>query len=934
MPDDEPNTTPPPEDPWSTPPPPPAGWEPATPPAALPPWAPQPNEDQTVDPGDRSRFDAPAGPADPWRIPPQPPWDPANEPPPSEPTVTDFPSTYYLPIPRTEPDPGVPPRGADPNATAFDLPPSATSPRSTPRPPEARPPIGPARPPGAPPSMYDEPWRRETAQRGGAGGRRLRLRPILVGVAGLAVAALVAAGIVVLSRHGTRHTPAAPAAELAGKIFTTDPGATTDGRDQSLTGVATNGSTLVAIGGEGDGVSFRPEFLVSSDAGRSFRLAGVRTLSGGEPPYGDAPKQIVAGNGAWVALGSRSDGTTVWTSRDGRSWVRQPDAAGTAFGRDDRIGRVVAVGTGFVAVGSTSAKGDFSDPTPVVWRSTDGRRWDRVTGGQLNLPSAGGTLSLVGAATHGDTLIVHGLGRGTGAHPKPVDGLWRSTDAGRTWETVEVPSPGGGAGYGIAATSSSLFIAREAEDKSGRYAAVYASADARTWTPAGQIRLPGYRRLLRFNGSPSGLAALAGAGRDSTLVHSVDGRSWQSAGTVPLSSDRILADVTQTPGQTILVGRDNTGTDADPMMIVRDGQGQDVRTSPASAGAVQPDQAVEAVRAANRLVVAVGSANGDPAVWASADGNSWRRAQTIARSGTQRLTAVTAGDAGWLAVGYDGTAPRHPLVLTSQDASSWQAADQSGIFRASGHAALTTYAATMGPAGYVIVGEDGYSAAAWFSSDLKSWERGTAPDEKALKGTGTAGRWMRDVAGGPSGYVAVGGLNDPSVRGAKPSRPAVWTSVDGRRWRLQQLPLPGGSLGAWFDHVAAKGPAVVASGTATGPSGTRAFAFSSADGGRTWQQVSLPGGDGTDASVTATAATSSGFVITGTTGNPGSADVTVWRSADGRTWTSQRPQGTGLSGKGEQRLTGLTTVGTDLLGVGTTADHTGQQPTLWRRPLG
>jgi hypothetical protein len=755
-------------------------------------------------------------------------------------------------------------------------------------------------------------------------------------VAGVVVVALAAGGVFLLSGNGSRPAVSAgPPAQLAGRLFATGPGATTDGLDQSLTGIAANGSTVVVVGGESDGVSFRPEFLVSADAGRSFRLAAVQTLSGDEPPYGDAPKQIVAGNGAWVALGSRPNGTTVWTSRDGKNWIRQPDAAGTAFGRDDRIGRVVAVGSGFLAVGSTSTKADFGDPTPVVWRSADGRRWDRVTGGQLNFPTAGGTLALVGAAARGDTVIVHGIGRAPGRHPKPIDGLWRSVDGGRTWEAVQVPNPGGAGGYGIAATSAGLFVAREAQDKSGRYAAVYVSVDARTWTAAGQIRLPGYQRLLRFNGSPSGLAAVADTGRDSALVHSADGRSWQSAGNVPLSSDRILADVAQAGGQTVLVGRDNTGTDADPMVVVRDGQGQDVRASPTSAGAVQTDQAVEAVGAANGRVMAVGSANGDPAVWSSAGGRSWQRAQTITRSGVQRLTSVTAGNSGWLAVGYDGTAPRHPLVLTSEDGSRWQDADQAGSFRPKAHTALTTYAATIGPAGYVVVGEDGLSAAAWFSSDLKTWQRGTAADKKTLNGTGTTGRWMRDVAGGAFGYVAVGGLNDPAARGGRPSRPAVWTSADGRRWTLRQLPLPGGTIGAWFEHVAAKGAVVTATGTATGPSGTRAFAFVSADGGRSWQQVSLPGGDETSAGagVDAAAATSTGFVITGTTGNPGSADVIVWTSADGRTWASERPRGTGLSGRGDQRLTGLAAVGGDLIAVGTTADHAGQQPTLWRRPL-
>jgi hypothetical protein len=937
MPDDEPSADPPPDDPWAFPPP-PAGWGQAHdgPPAALPPWAAPPAQPQAenveapYDPGE-TRFDE----SDPWRIPPQPRWDPAHEPPPSQQTVTGVPApesarggpapTYRTPEP---PDQAFPPP-AEPPATVFDLPPSATSPRSTPRPP-----VGSqqdARAPGASANVrFDEPWRRESPV-----GRRRAVRPrtLLAAVAGIAVVALIVGGVFLLRAESPKRTPpAGPPAQLAGRLFAADPGATTDGRDQSLTGIATNGSTVVAIGGENDGVSFRPEFLVSADAGRSFRLAAVRTLSGDEPPYGDAPKQIVAGNGAWVALGTRPNGTTVWTSRDGRGWVRQPDAAGTAFGGNDRVGRVVALGSGFLAVGSTSAKGDFTDPTPVVWRSADGRRWDRLTGGQLNFPSAGGTLTLVGAAARGETVVAHGVGRGPKPHPKPIDGLWRSNDGGRTWEAVTVPSPGGAGGYGIAATPAGLFIAREAEDKSGRYAAVYASVDSSTWTAAGQIRLPGYRRLLRFNGSSSGLAALAGTGRDATLVHSTDGRSWQSAGNVSLSSERILADVAQTPGQTVLVGRDNTGTDADPMMVVRDGQGQDVRAPLGSAGAVQPDQAVEAVGTANRLIVAVGSSNGDPAVWHSADGRSWQRAQTTTRAGMQRLTSVTGGLAGWLAVGQDGTAPRHPLVLTSRDGSSWQRTDGAAVFRAKGDSALTTYAAAMGPAGYVVVGEDGFSAASWFSPDLKSWERGTAPDRKALKGTDTTGRWMHDVAGGPSGYVAVGGLNDPTAHGAKPSRPAVWTSADGRRWTLRQLPLPGGSVGAWFDHVSAKGSVVVASGTASVPSGSRAFAFLSVDGGRSWQQVSLPTGDDTSAAVDTSSSTPKGFVIAGTTGQPGSADVVMWTSADGRTWTASRPRGTGLSGRGDQKLTGLTAVGTDLLGVGVTADHTGRQPTLWHRP--
>jgi hypothetical protein len=132
----------------------------------------------------------------------------------------------------------------------------------------------------------------------------------------------------------------------------------------------------------------------------------------------------------------------------------------------------------------------------------------------------------------------------------------------------------------------------------------------------------------------------------------------------------------------------------------------------------------------------------------------------------------------------------------------------------------------------------------------------------------------------------------------------------------------------------------VATGTATTSSGRTAFAFVSPDAGASWQEVRLPkagqdGADSSDRNSTATAltATPHGFVIAGAAGRSGRADVVLWTSADGRAWVAQTPQGTGLSGRGDQWLTGLTAAGADLLGVGINADHRGEQPTLWRRPL-
>ncbi|MDN3357994.1 hypothetical protein [Actinomadura sp. DC4] len=935
MPDEEPSADPPPEDPWSSP---PAGWGPATPPAALPPWAPTPNEDQTVDPSEQPRFEDPAAPSDPWRIPPQPRWDPAAEPPPAEPTVTDAPAmppTYYLPLPQTEPNPAFPPRGADPNATAFDLPPSATSPRSTPRPPESRPPMPPARPPGPPPAVYDEPWRRETAQRQRTGRRGLPLRPILIGVAGLAVVALIAAGAVVLTRHGAHDAPAGPAAKLAATTFAPDPAAKSDGRDQELVGVASAGSIVVAIGGEADTADYRGEFLVSSDGGRSFRLADVRTPDGAEPGYGDTPRVVAGSEGAWVALGGSRTGTAVWTSRDARTWTRQPDSTGAVFGHD-KITRVARTSSGFVAVGDTSQKGDYSDAVPVVWLSSDGRQWERLGNDQLKMSLSGGPLSLIDVAAHDNAVIVYGWT--TDAKGLVTqDGVWRSADGGRSWAAADVPHPKGTAGPGIAigATSDGFVAGRNASSKSERYGVIMTSADGDRWQPAGEIHLPGYGGLQRLSGSDRGLAAVIGADKKVLLARSEDGRTWQNGGEVPTSSGRTVEGVAVTAGATIVAGREDDGQDTDGVLAVRDTLGQEVPVDvSAIAGADQPDQTVTSVAAGPDLQVAVGGTNGDGAVWTSPDGTRWTRAgdsgQALARPGKQRLINVTPGGAGWVAVGYDAG---RPLVVTSADGTSWRAAE--GFDPGSGHVA--TYAAAAGKAGYVVVGESGFSAGAWFSPDLKSWKAGSGGD---LGGKATANRWMRGVVATPSGFVAVGGLSDPAVKDAPQGRPAVWTSADGRKWTLKELPQPAGSLEGWFDRVAVRGGTLVATGTATTSSGRTAFAFVSSDGGVSWQEVRLPraGQDGADSSdhsslSTAVTATPRGFVLAGTAGRPGREDVVLWTSADGRSWSAQAPEGTGLSGRGDQWLTGLTTLGSDLLAVGISADHTGERPTLWRRPL-
>jgi hypothetical protein len=925
-PEEDPDSVPPADDPWSYPPPPSDDWAQA----AVPPWSePSPYGPAAAEP-------APQNSADPWRIPPQPPWNPADDPLPPAPPAPSPPPPTYREVPPPPPTvPEFPARAPDQaERTMFDLPPSATAPRSTPRPP-----MGPAHNTQFPGTQgdvrFDEPWRREAPVRQRVG---IRPRVVLFWVAGVVVAALVAGGVFVLTGKDQKEQgPSTPPAQLAGRLFAADPAATADGRDQELTSVAAFGSTVVATGDEYGSVNSRGEFLVSTDGGGSFRLADVRRSDGKEPPYGDVPRVVAGGSGGWVAFsGGAPAPTVVWTSRNGQSWTRQPDTAGAEFGRNDRVFKAVRTAAGFVAVGDTSAKGDFSDSTPVVWLSSDGRAWERIPADQLKMTLNGGAFSLMDVVAVGNTVLAYGWAL-NGEKKVVADGVWRSADGGRGWTAVSVPQPKGtgSTGMAIASTGSGFVLVRGAARPSGKkgefYGVVLASPDAQRWTQTGEIDVPRYKALLRMAGSERGLAAVVVTDDKKTvLMRSSDGRTWQASGEVP-QEGRTLQGVAVTAGATIVALRDASGPDVDAELAVRDTQGReipiDLNRVP---GASQPDQTVTSIASGGGHVVAAGSTNGDAAVWTSPDGRQWSRAHADARAftrpGLQRLQEVTWGAGGWLAVGDDGQSQRRPLVVSSPDGTTWAAADDAGAFKGGHDAVPHTVAVASGPHGYVVVGDEGPSAVAWHSADLKSWERGSGD----LAGKAASNRWMRSVAAGSFGYVAAGGLNDPAT--SSPGRPAVWSSADGVKWTLQRVPLPSGAVQATFDTIVAKGGVLVAGGTAKSANGEFAFAFTSPDSGRTWQEAKLPGVTQTALGTPATA-TPAGFVIAGVTGQWGSTNVVLWTSSDGRTWRLERPGGTGLAGPGDHWLTSLTTVGGDLLTTGVAADHRGEQPTLWRRPL-
>lgn len=754
-------------------------------------------------------------------------------------------------------------------------------------------------------------------------------RILLAGGAALAAVALAAVGgIMILSGSGGQSPRGAgQGARPADQVFAGDPAATGPGHDERLNSVAAVDSTVVAAGAESGNIADRAEFLVSADGGTTFRLAAIRTPSGVDNAYGDTPRLISGGAGGWVAIGSRQGDPTIWTSKNGTSWVRESDTAGGSFLATDRVKRLTSTGSGFIAVGDASAKGDYSDARPVVWLSSpDGSRWERLT--RLGPSITGGAVSLTEVVSLGNVVLAHAYGSQPSGSTGSVDTIWRSTDSGRTWAEVSVPQSPGSFGIALAATSSSLLLGQNIFAGNQHSALISASTDGTQWSKAGEINLPGFGALIHLSSSSRGQVATVLGDHKLLLARSENGQLWQSAGSVDAPSTRSFGETAATAGNTILVGSESGSQFDSGLLTVLDSQGHassiPLGTIP---GAAPADRQINGLASADGRSVAVGSSNGDAAIWTSDDGRKWTRGTTdLTGPGRRHLLGVTSGKAGWLAVGFTGRDAQQPLVLTSANATAWQSST-SFASGPSGH--LVPFAAASGPTGYVVVGEDGSAGAVWHSADLRSWERGTGATPGDLTGSK---RWMRSVVGTSFGWVAAGGVNDPAVPGAAANRPAVWTSADGRTWAAQQLPLPAGAAWASLNNVVAAGTAVLAVGTGSTPTGVTAFAFVSADGGKTWQQSPLPQAAGTTIEVAAVA-TPRGFVISGGTGSLGTEHVLLWSSADGRDWRLERPQGPGLSDTGDHRMAALSVNRTRLLAIGQTADYLGEHPTIWDRPV-
>jgi len=686
------------------------------------------------------------------------------------------------------------------------------------------------------------------------GRRRRRVATVVLPAA--VVATVAAASITLLTSHGPRSSQATgskPASRRASQTIGMYYGQQQRGVFQQIDAVTDHDGTIVTTGSQTSDGQVRQQFFVSTDGGASWQLAAVRAAGGSQPPLGHAATLIAEGPKGWLAVGPQA----IWTSGDGLSWT---------------LAAMHGIAPGQVRVLTGTANG-FLAGGAAVWVSRNETNWTAV---RPELAPGETLRTITSAASRGpDTLISGTIARGAATYA----GMWLSTDAGSSWTRVTPPAD---AIVGLGSDAAGFLAVRPG-------GVAYFSQNGTQWQYAGTIDPAGGWSPTAVNGFT--VTGKNTAGEIVAYTSTGTGATWTPTGS--LGTGSTLSPAVAVGGTVVAAGSTTASGVGQRGVLLEADRAGTVRSVPLTGilGAVVPELAVNDMAAAGDVQVAVGSANGYPAIWRRQRGGSWTLVSTsVLTSGQDHLaalTGVTRGAKGWLAVGAPG-----PLVFTSADGITWQPAAGSIAQGLTGASAVT---AAAGPAGYIVAGK----ASVWWSPDLTSWSQASGIDGQVLA-----------VAASAHGFVSVGSRNGD---------PAAWTTSDGQSWTAIVLPLPAGASSAALQRVAVNGNQVAALGQAITAGGVVPFAELSLNGGAAWLQAPFAS-PGPDTAFTALVAGSRGFTAVGQYGPPGQASPAAWTSADGTAWAQSRLGGLNAT----YHITALVPAGTATTAIGSIATQRSQ----------
>jgi hypothetical protein len=245
---------------------------------------------------------------------------------------------------------------------------------------------------------------------------------------------------------------------------------------------------------------------------------------------------------------------------------------------------------------------------------------------------------------------------------------------------------------------------------------------------------------------------------------------------------------------------------------------------------------------------------------------SWSQASGTGFSATDQVSDALVMGATIVAVGAsdDAAGAGAAAAWWSTDGTVWELADA-----LPGAAQATIESVAEGPGGLVAVGfsyaADEVRPVVWRSTDGRSWQLVEHPN--------LAHGEMGSVAGGPTGYVAVGTGPDAA--------PLVWLSVDGAEWS-GAAPMAGAEAGATINGVYPFEGGFVGYGTSADG---RAQLWHSADG-LGWAPAEGLASE-VDSSVSDVTAGDGRLVAVGAHYEGALARTLAWTSADGLSWQVQ-----------------------------------------------
>ncbi|MDN5727067.1 MAG: glycoside hydrolase, partial [Propionibacteriales bacterium] len=695
----------------------------------------------------------------------------------------------------------------------------------------------------------------------------------------------------------TSEPPAPPPFPVS--QFAPIPNQRTTGVDDVIDEVAADGDFVVGLGWT-SGDTYASTYRWSEDGGRTWQETEVsrelRELWN--------VSHLTRTPTGWWALARDEDGYVSVTSTDGKAWSMAKIDKAVLDPSNTYLSEVVLSGDKLIAGGSISpATGDLE---VGFWTSLDGTDWKRSGGrGKGNLNSV---------AIQGNTVVAVGSKTGSGDE-QTIPVVWRSADAGATWREQPRPEVG---------RTDSEFVsdltAVKALDKG--FVATLHGADTRgEYRPASYLSRDGKRwsreaSSARISGADIDSVDLVGDGDamvlevnpqkeksgDKPVIYRRSGGAWQPAkiptGLTGRGEWSINAVVQTGSGLLAFAQRNTANTDTASIWRSTDDGATFTEEKYPAAKADLPVVAPGALARTADGFVAVGNANGFPAIWYSQPDGTFGDAAPLSTNLDHTVEGVASNQGQIVAWGQQRTLV-NDQVIAWQGQRGGKLSLLDATFEADGDYSMSSVASTRYLAGaWWMVGNTSSNSDANRSALVLS---GKTPDSLVrgrsskisqrssgefgsfelsdLSGNDDNKRTMYDIAEGPTGMFAVGATSNRTGD----LRPAYWTQGKDQKWSLKRLPMTGMVSGG-ASGVLVTGQTIVLSGD--GRAGDDAevdpYFWVSVDGGRTWKikKAETPDPKGW---VGRPSATDKGFVAIGTTGVK-DADPVLYTSTNGLDW--------------------------------------------------